>query len=481
MRARCLALVTAGILWCLAGPAHADPRADIAAKARSAMASYDAMDYDAARRQLNQALAIAKRSRLDRDPVVARVYLDLGIAQLAGSDQEAARQSFLAAVQIDPKIVIDPGYKTSELVKMLDEARAQARKGGGGGGGGDDLDEPEVPVGVDCRAVHGLQHTVIESAAPGRAQTIEAFIGYELSPVKVVVMYRPEGAIDFTEARLGKQAGCRYTGTIPGSAMRGALVHYYVAAYDANNKPIAAKGTSGAPNIIELGGASRPPRDRELEGPAEAPARRTAARGGGDAEVGLASHAEPSEPAKSSTIELSLALGTSLGYVSGTTEGGNKVQTCCIGTSLLVVTPELSYMATRQLALGLVFRLGIPVGANIDGHAATAPAGFVRVRYAFAPSGDGFHIRGEAGIGVLRNTLKIDAMDMPGMDTDEVAQGPLLLGLGLGYKKKLGGPVSFLIDLDAISGIAITDKLGGLNHLNTGISGDLSLGLAFGF
>ena len=466
MRARCLAFVIVGTLWCLARPAHADPRADIAAKARSAMASYDTMEYDAARRLLNQALAIAKRAKLEHDPVVARVYLDLGIAQLAGSDQEAARGSFLAAVQIDPKIAIDPGYKTPELVKMLDEARAQAARRTG-----DTEEEADVTPGIDCRAVHGLQHTVIETARPGAPQSIEAFVGYELSPVKVVVMYRPEGAIDFTEAKLTKQAGCRYAGAIPGSAMRGAVVHYYVVAYDAGNRPLAAKGTSGAPNIIELGG-----RPRDVEPP-------VAHRGssGGDGEVSVASHAEPREAGASKIVELSVSLGTSLGYVSGVTEGGNKVQSCCIGTSLLVVTPELAFNVTRQLALALAFRLGVPIGANIDGHASTAPSGFVRVRYGFSSSGDGFHLMGEAGVGVLRNTLKVAAIDMPGMDTDEVAQGPLLFGLGLGYKKQLGGPVAFLVDLDAISGIAVADKLGGANHLNTGISGDLSLGLAFGF
>jgi hypothetical protein len=282
-------------------------------------------------------------------------------------------------------------------------------------------------------------------------------------------MYRPEGAIDFTEAKLSKQAGCRYVGAIPASAMRGTLVHYYVVAYDANNRPLAAKGTSGAPNIIELGG--RP----------QVEARRSGGEVSGGGEVAIASRAEPRDTSKTKTVELSVSLGTSLGYVSGTTEGGNKVQTCCVGTSLLVVTPELAFNVTHQLALALAFRLGVPIGANIDGHAATAPAGFVRARYTFSSSGEGFHVMGEAGVGVLRNTLKVDAMDMPGMDTDEVAQGPLLLGLGVGYKKQLGGPVAFLVDLDAISGIAVTEKLGGANHLNTGISGDLSLGLAVGF
>ena len=126
MPLRCSIALIVGVIWCLAAPAHADPRSDIAAKARAAMASYDAMDYDTARKLLNQALALAKRAKLDKDPVVARVYLDLGIAQLASSDQEAAKVAFLSAAQIDPRITIDPAYKSAELVRMLDEAKAAA-------------------------------------------------------------------------------------------------------------------------------------------------------------------------------------------------------------------------------------------------------------------------------------------------------------------------------------------------------------------
>src|SRR6185369_14487663 len=142
MRTRCHVAVILGVIGCLAAPVHADPRSDIVVKTRQAMASYDAMDYEAGR-LLNQALAIAKRAKLDRDPVVARVYLDLGIAQLAASDPEAAKVAFLSAAQIDPKITIDPAYKSVELVRMLDDARAAAGDSG-------------EPVSDDCRSIRGI-------------------------------------------------------------------------------------------------------------------------------------------------------------------------------------------------------------------------------------------------------------------------------------------------------------------------------------
>ncbi|TMQ12195.1 MAG: tetratricopeptide repeat protein [Deltaproteobacteria bacterium] len=459
MRIRCCAAVIVGVV-CAAAVARAEPRAEIAAKTKAAMASYDALDYDAARRLLNQALAIAKRAKLDRDPIVARVYLDLGIAQLASSDQEAAKVALLSAVQIDPRIAIEPAYKSAELVRMLDEARAAASDTG-------------EPAGDDCRT-RAIQ-VIVDGARRGVAQPVEVVIGGDVSPARVVAMYRPEGAIDFTEARLTRRAGCRYAGTIPAAAMHGPLLHYYVAAYDANNKVLAAKGSSGSPNVLELGGAASHADDPAGTGPPLPP---PSDRGAGGDVVD-----QPGQPArgpKRPTVMLAVSGGTGFGYVTGKTEGENMVQKCCIGSSPVVVTAELGYRMTPRLSLGAVGRLGLPIGANIMGHSNIAPAGFVRLGYAFADSGDGVHVMGEVGFGILRNTIKLDT-NMPGMDTDIVAQGPLLFGTGIGFTKHLSPALALVVDLDALAAAAIVNKLSTAINLNSGISADLRLGLAVGF
>src|SRR6185295_6824850 len=164
-----------------------------------------------------------------------------------------------------------------------------------------------------------------------------------------------------------------------------------------------------------------------------------------------------------------VAGGSGVGYVTGRTEGGNQVQTCCLGTSLVVVTPELGYYVTPRITLGLAGRLGFPIGANIPGHSTIAPAGFVRVRYALSPSGSGLGVLAEVGAGILRNTLKLDAATTPpGMETDVVAQGPLLLGAGIGFTQQLGGMVAVFVDLEVIGGIAVVSKVGTAVHLNSG-------------
>jgi hypothetical protein len=469
MGTRSLAAV---VLACaFAGSASADPKSDVQAKGREAMEAYDLMDYDAAKKSLNQALQIAKKGKLDKDPIAAKVYLYLGIATFAGGDAEGARASFVSAVQIDPKIQIDAAYKSPELVKMLDAARTEA--GGGAppsGNGGSEA--PPVDT-VDCSGVKGLQHTIIDEGKQTVATPIEALVGADLKPNKVSVMWRSEGETEFTEAQLTKQGACKYTGQIPGSAMRGSVLHYYIAAYDGGIKPIATRGSQGAPNLMELGAA--PPGGGGVnDGEDPINGNRTKPPPTGDNISGGIVVG-----GKAPKVYIAFAGGTGFGYVTGKTEFGSPVETCCIGNSLVVLQPELGFHISRQLAVGLAGRIGLPLGANIDGHSTMAPGGLIRLRYALSTTGEGIRVMGQLGGGVLRNTIKLNNA-MPGMDTDIVPQGPLLVGAGVGFKKSLSGNLAFIADLSALGAIAVVDKLG-TSNMNTGFGADLSIGLAVGF
>jgi hypothetical protein len=464
-------LLAAGLMLVVSAPieAFADAKGDIQAKSKEAMESYDLMDYDAAKKSLNQALTAAKKAKLDKDPVVAKVHLFLGIASFAGGDADGAKSAFTVAVTIDPKIQIDAAYKSPDLVKLLEAARS-------GAGGGTVSTEP-VSGGADCESVQGLQHTILDTAKADRAQDIEALVGSDITPSKVAVMYRTQGTSEFVEGKLTKNGGCKYTGTIPAPAMKGSLIHYYVAAYDSGNRVIAGKGSSGSPNIMELtaGGGG------DNEDPISGNKIKKTTPSGGEVSGGVIAGGKPPK------IFIAVTGGTGFGYVTGTTEAGNQVQNCCIGNSLVVITPELGYHASKQLSIGIAGRIGLPLGANVDPmgakHSTIAPGAVVRVRYALSPSGEGLRVMGQLGGGIMRNTIKLE-MQAGGGDTDIVAQGPLLLGAGIGFKKNLTNNIAFVADLSALAGIAVIDKLGSgtaTTRLNSGIGGDLTLGLAVGF
>jgi hypothetical protein len=451
MRARSLVAAAATLILIVLGTtriAAADPRAEVAKKIKAAMDSYDMMDYDAARKLLNQALAVAKRGHLDKDEITAHAYLDLGIVAFANSDADAAKESFLSAVQIDPKIEIDAAYRSPDVSKLLDQARSEAGTGGSAAtaSGGDSGDSGDSGGDVDCSSVNGLEHTVIDTARGNSPLKVQALVASNVKATKVAVMYRPEGSSDFQEVDMTKHGACEYTATVPASGMHGTFVHYYVAAIGDNGKPVAAKGSAGSPNIIEIEAGSVASAG---SGDTEDPMDENKGEGGS---VSSSVTVGP-KPAK---LVIGISGGTGFGYVSGTTEAMNQVKNCCIGNSLIVLQPEIGYNVNPQLSVGIAGRIGL------------------------ARSGEGLRVMGQVGAGIVRNTIKLDN-GMPGMDTDVVAQGPLLLGGGVGFIKHIAGSVALYGDLSALAAIAVVDHLGAAPMLNTGLAVDVSLGLALGF
>jgi len=332
--------------------------------------------------------------------------------------------------------------------------------------------------------VKGLQHTIIDTGKGGVALPLEVLIGSDITPTKVAIQYRAKEKPEFTEVKMAKQGSCKYVGQIPAGAMRGSLLFYYVAAYDSNNHVIGSKGSSGAPNTMDIEGGENLKPGSDEEDPINGN-KKTASKKKQTAateKAGEVTETGPVRP-KNQKVYVAIAAGTSLGYVTGTTEANNPVQTCCIGTSLVVLTPELGFYANKQLAIGVMGRIGLPIGANVDPpmakHSTVAPGGVIRVRYALSPEGEGLRLMGQVGGGVMRNTIKIEGQGS-GMDTDIVAQGPLLVGGGIGFTKKLASAVAFVADASVLAGIAVVDKIG-TARLNTGVGADLTLGIAFGF
>jgi len=421
-------------------PVHADPKKDVEQKIKEAMENYDLFEYEEARKLLNTALTIAKKNKLESTPVVAKVNISLGIVYFAGlKDEASAKLAFMSAVEIDPKIQIDPAYRSPEMAKLLDEARSEqavtdADTHANGSSGG-----------VDCATVTGLQHTIVDTGSKGAKRDLEAYLGSDVTASKVVIKYRPEGQEKFAEVVMAKQGDCKYVGAIPAKAMNVDLLHYYVAAIGPDGREAANKGSEGSPNIIELtamvGDGGGDDTDNPLEPQPKGNPKDHGVTGGVVA------------GGKKSTVFVAVAVGTGAGYVSGKTE---------------------------QLAISLAGRIGFPIGANIDGHSSISPAGFIKIRYALNPKGYGIVVSGAAGGGIMRNTIKLTMVTDPAMDTDLVAFGPLLVGGGVGYSARLGNTLRLNADLNVIAGIPVVNKIG-QSHLNFGVEFDFALGLLIGF
>ncbi len=447
-----------------AGPALAQGKnrgvKEVESKSLQAMENFDLLEFEVAKQQLGEALALARKNKLDDEPILARVYLNLGIVEFAGlKNAEAAREAFAAAVAIDPAIEIGVAYRTAAMAELL-RAVKKGRAGAGEPGPDDGSEE--------CAVLGGVEHTPVDQGTGGERLAISVRVGDAVAAEKVSLFYRAAGAEKYVEVAMRRRGrGCTYQGAIPAAAMRGRSLHYYVAALS-NGQTMASKGSRASPNIVMLSGGA----------PAAEPAAEVSQEAG-------ASRERP-PPGEKKTIFISLAVGTGAGYVRGTTEVVGSEVSCCVAPALLHVFPEIGYYFTRRLSLSAAFRMGFALGANVLGHATAAPSGLLRVRYALSDSGEGLQLSVAAGGGIIRHTVKVEQA-ASGMDTDTTASGPFLLGGGLGYIMPLSGAMNLVAELNALAAFpAGIEEIGpcpgsGCVRPNTSVQADFNLGILFAF
>jgi hypothetical protein len=424
---------------------------EVEAKIVQAMESFDLLEFEVARRHLNDAIELARKNRLDRERILARIYLDLGIVEFAGlKNRDAAREAFAAAVAIDPSIEIDVAYRTDAMADLL--AAVKKERG----------IVPPPPTGTEpCSSVRGLQHTPVDLARRGQDQPIAARVGASLTVDKVSLFYRRAGTDAYTERTMQLVAGCSYEAVIPAEVMQGDAIQYYVAARR-RGRTVDGKGDATSPNLIELAG-----------------------RPDGESAVAPAALAR-AQPRGRKRIFVSLAVGTGGGYVSGTTEVVGTDVNCCFAPALFHLFPEVGYYFSPRLSLSGAFRMGFALGANVPGHASAAPAGLLRLRYALSERGTGLQLSAVAGGGIIRHTVKVEEA-MSGADTDTTASGPFVLGGGLGYLFGLSGAMQLLAELNGLAAFpAGVEEVGpcpgsGCVRPHFGFQVDVNLGILFAF
>lgn len=420
-----LGLVLAVLLMAMPQSALADPTsASIKAKTDKAMGEYDMMEFEAAKSMLSAAIALGNKKGSESDELAA-AYINLGIVLFSGlDDRDGAAEAFTNAVRINSSIELDVAYSTPELAELLKEARE---------GGAE----------ADTCIQDGLEHDLVDEAPRASTPEIRAKLGTNVKADQVLVFYRGEGQLKFKSLPMKKKSDCDYAAKIPRSAMQGEFLHYYVAALDTAGKELERKGSSGSPNIIEVAAAT------------------------GGSLTGAENPLDEKEgsilgPKKPKTVFLSVAVGTGSGYISGPTEKLNRdLETCCFAPALLHLMPELGYYLNPNMSVSAAFRMGFPLGANVEGHATFAPALLMRFRYGLQEGGDGLQVSGVLGGGLVRNTVEISEAP-EGMNTDTTAMGPLLFGGGVGYILALSNAMRLVAEVNALAAVtAGFDELGG--------------------
>jgi hypothetical protein len=412
---------------------------------KRAVDEYENLNFDEARKILNNALAACTQSGLDNHPVAARTHLHLGVVLFAGFKQkDQAVKEFRKALDIQADIKLDKTLANPEIQAVFDEA-AGAQKS-----------EPGSAATAPPAAGDAVTHEPVTRAEQGKPIPINLTIDSSVSAKKVVLSFSADGSEDFGEREMKEESPGNWSGEIPASATEGAKVRYYIEVSGADDQTLATKGTAVAPLVVALrapAGAAAPMRRNTVEAPKK----------------------EEGTEAGSPSLYFGLGLGSGVGWTSGTGEINSLDHVSPAGfaaAKLGQVVPEVGYFVMPQLLVSFQFRYQMVTGATpfhaTDGScgpsticspASYAVAGFGRASWLFDLGGLHPFAGGTVGVGTIRHLATFKSEPHCGAVApytsdciDTVASGPIFIGGTGGLLYNLSPFFALMAETNVVAG-----------------------------
>ncbi len=409
---------------------------------KKAVDEYQNLNFDKARKLLDEALTACTKSGLDNHPVAARTHVHMGVVLFAGlKDKDGAAAEFSKAKQIEGDIKLDTALATPEIQDAFDQAAGGPAAAGSGGA-------------TPAPSEDAITHEPIRRAQQGRSISVNATLDPSVKAKRVVVAFSADGTDDFGRHDMEEASPGNWMGEIPSSATEGAKVRYFIEALGDDDQVLAHKGSADDPMVISLrgpGGSALVPVRRKK------PTQRAAAKKG----------EEPS-------WFFGLGLGSGFGWTTGTGEvnGNDHVSPPGFAWAQLgQVAPQVGYFVSPDLILSVELRLQLVTGPTAY-HATTtaecgasmvcnpasyAAAGFARAAW-LLDLGDLHPFFGPMlGGGTIRHTAEFKSEKHCGSDgtsicVDTVAAGPIFVGGTGGILYNLTPSFAFMAEANAVLG-----------------------------
>jgi hypothetical protein len=517
-RLPCLAALALGLLVTGAtrpALAQQDAEKQVQRMNKRAMADYDALEFELARKTLMDAVALLRQSGIDETPTAAKTYLNLGVVYVAGfKDRNRGLQQFVQALKINPALKLDPAVASPELEEVWSAARKQAgvtgkepggKEPGGKEPGGKEPGgkEPgEGDHGKNGEEPKGLIHSPIDEAHPGEPLTVKVQVGSDIGAAKVFLLYRQSGQADYTPLQMKNNGGAEFVAIIPGGDVGDRPLQYYIEARDKKGRPLVGSGSAPNPYIVTLSES--------------APGARI---------VRKDETKKPDDPKKFHRLFVFVMPGFGFGYHPGgnTTEVAWQLKSNAQGQVLyqraavdspggVAIAPfhigvELGGMVTRALSLSLLGRFEVVTGANAQTvrtetgeppmggttKAGGAVAGFIRARYRFLSGKLHPYVHVDIGGGEIRHALNLaqaQTADKPLVDEataraynddpsatinrqivcaetancyDSMRMGLLFIGGGAGLWYDVHKYIGLVLDLNVLGAIGVGNGQSGMN------------------
>jgi opacity protein-like surface antigen len=302
-----------------------------------AINDYDVLQIADSKKKLNDAIELA-RSEGVSGPVVADVYVMLGIVEYADSrDKAQTKEYFLSALREDRSAEIDPVYQSPTLVDVMEEARNEV--GPAPPDGGDSGDGGEATV-------SGFEHEPVVSARAGEPLELEAFMPPDMPVYRVYAYYRHFGEDEYEKLEMSATSATRFAVDIPKDQVRTSQIDYFIEAEDRAGSVLANAGSANTPfNITILGSGDIQPPDGGDGGDG---------RDGGDGGDGGDEPVGPSDK----VAYMNLSGGTGIGFLGGgePTARPNVPVKGGVAPAFAHGLLDAGYIINKKSTIGLYFR-----------------------------------------------------------------------------------------------------------------------------
>lgn len=205
-----------------------------------AMEQFDVLEFDAAKKKLEEALSEAEAHGLADDKSMALTHINLGVVHGAGfNDRLNAVKHFTEALKRNPGAAISAMRATPSLEEMYLAAKENV----------------PPPKKKDM----SLRHNPRDDVDAGLAVKITAMAGEDLEPYQVNLVYWGQGQRGRTKLSMPMVRPRVYVARIPASDVKGKSIYYYIEAQNEEGRRIQGHGSKGSPNIISVRGGMVPP------------------------------------------------------------------------------------------------------------------------------------------------------------------------------------------------------------------------------
>lgn len=225
------------------GAVHGQGRGELETSLRQSMTSYDNLEFGEAERRLEDAISLAERLGLDGDPLVADLYIFLGVVRFTISGEEATEKAFAQGLKLNPDANINPDYKTPDLEVILERVRATVPRNNVG------TPDPAPVVGRE------IEHTPVQTANAGQPVIFEAAVPPTVPLYRMQLNFRRYGEREYSVLEMEPINPTTFRISLPGDEVYTSNIDYFIEALDRTGGILVATGGPLSPlNIIVFGG-----------------------------------------------------------------------------------------------------------------------------------------------------------------------------------------------------------------------------------